>query len=69
MAHAKVNIMGKARPSQFREIPLSQLIEQVNGPEVRETVYYFGQRSKKQGIELPGQTYDWARNLPQDTGN
>ncbi|AUR96737.1 hypothetical protein NVP1232O_03 [Vibrio phage 1.232.O._10N.261.51.E11] len=54
----------RARPATFRTIPLTQLIAQVNGPEIREPVYYFGQTVKVQDIELPGQTYAWARDIP-----
>ncbi|CAL9954861.1 hypothetical protein VPH219E481_0002 [Vibrio phage 219E48-1] len=61
----------RVRPAQFRTIPLTQLIEQANGPEVREPVYYFGKTIKVQDIELPGQTYAWARNItpPEQESN
>ncbi len=61
----------RARPAIFRTIPLSQLIEQANGVEVREPVYYFGKTIKVQDIELPGQTYAWARDItpPEQEGN
>ncbi len=57
----------RARPATFRTIPLTQLIEQANGPETREPVYFFGQTIKKQDVEIPGQTYAWARDIPQPT--
>lgn len=57
----------RARPSQFRTIPLTELIRQINGPSVREPVYYFGEEIKVQDIEIPGQTYAWARDIPVPT--
>ncbi len=61
----------RARPATFRTIPLTQLIEQVNGGEIREPVYYFGKTVKVQDIELPGQTYAWARDItpPEQESN
>jgi len=55
---------GRARPATFRTIPLTQIIRRVNGPEIREEVYDFGRTRKVQGIELPGVTYPWARDIP-----
>ncbi len=55
------------RPATFVTIPLTEIIRQVNGPEQREPVYYFGNRRKVQPIELPGQTYQWARDIPLPT--
>lgn len=58
------------RPATFETIPLTEIIRQINGPEQREPVYYFGQVRKVQNIELPGETYPWARDIPvPDEGN
>lgn len=56
---------GKARPTQWRTIPIAQQMRQANGPEVREPVYFFGRTVKVQDIELPGKEYPWAKDIPE----
>ncbi len=47
----------------FRTIPLSRIIEQVNGPPRPIVVYDFGSVEKYEREDLPGQVYFWLRGV------
>ena len=52
----------------FRTIPITRIIDQLNGPAQRIAVYNFGQVEKFEREDQAGQVYFWARGIRQ-TGN
>ena len=50
----------------FRTIPLTQIIEQLNGPPRRIAVYDFGSVQKYERQEQPGAVYFWARGIREN---
>ena len=51
---------------RFRTIPLTRVIEQLNGTRNRIAVYDFGEVEKYEIVDRPGQVYFWARGLRQN---
>ena len=50
---------------RFRQIPLTEIIRQVNGLDNRIAVYNFGEVQKFEREEIPGEVYFWARGIRQ----
>ena len=49
----------------FRTIPITRIIEQLNGPSRRVAVYNFGNIEKFEREDQAGQVYFWARGIRQ----
>ncbi len=58
--------MGTRTRVTFRTIPLSRIIEQLNGPPSNIAVYDFGSVSKFEREDLPGRVYAWARGVREE---
>ncbi len=51
----------------WRQIPLTRIIKQINGPEDRIAVYDFGSVEKYERVDRPGSVYFWARGIRENT--
>ena len=55
--------MGTRTRVTFRTIPLTQIINQINGAQQRIAVYDFGSVQKYEREDRPGAVYFWARGI------
>lgn len=50
----------------FKEIPYTDVMKQINGQPIREPIYYFGNKIKRQPtLELPGKPYGWTKDIEE----
>ena len=54
------------RKVTFKTLNVKALVQQLAGTEPAYPVYYFGKIVKFERPEVPGQTYRWARDLPDE---
>lgn len=55
--------MGTRTRATFRTIPLTAIIDQINGPPRPIAVYNFGATQKFEREDRPGTVYFWARGV------